>query len=328
MKKAAIKLVITSVLLLALILPIGMFATETAEEAPKTADGTKEAQSDKKDEKEPEERLDWTIKVLPEDYYTAEYHGVLVINEPDYRFNEDVIIPENYGRPGEDRPLTIHSDGKTEEIPYDGLDDILKAAVTLGYRMSQKNSDGDAQDPVDPPVINNDLRCADFKHAPTAAELCADATDIVYGKVVGISFSFGETLQSWGSGIRHRSYHRVIRTIYEIEVGESYVGSASGRIKIAVEGGHATYNTEEQAERAKRIGWTLDVPVYEETNLSIGESYLFVINRNHYNVSYYIGEDGYGKRVYRFAFKPSELPEPSDNEPCYENIMACIGKKK
>lgn len=321
MKKAAIKLVITSVLLLALILPIGMFATETAEEAPKTADGTKEI-PDKK------ESGDWILEEFPSDLYTAEYRGYLRINEPDYQFYKDVIIPENYGRPGEDRPLAIHSDGKTEEIPYDELDDILKAAVTLGYRMSQKNSDGDAQDSDDPPAINNDLRCADFEHAPTAAELCADATDIVYGKVVGISFSFGETLPSWGSGIRHRSYHRVIRTIYEIEVGESYVGSASGRIKIAVEGGHATYNTEEQAERAKQIGWTGDIPVYEETNLSIGESYLFVINRNHYNVSYYVGEDGYGKRVYRFAFKPSELPEPSDSEPCYENIMACIGKKK
>ena len=321
MKKAAIKLVITSVLLLALILPIGMFATETAEEAPKTADGTKEI-PDKK------ESGDWILEEFPSDLYTAEYRGYLRINEPDYQFDKDGIIPENYGRPGEDRPLVIWSDGKTEEIPYDELDDILKAAVTLGYRLSQKNSDGDAQDSDDPPAINNDLRCADFEHAPTAAELCADATDIVYGKVVGISSYFGETLGQWGSGIIRRTYRKFFRTIYEIEVGESYVGSASGRIKIAVEGGHATYNTEYQAERAKQIGWTGDVPVYEETNLSIGENYLFVINRNHYNVSYYAGEDGYGKRVYRFAFKPSELPVPSDSEPSYENIMAWIGKKK
>ncbi len=333
MKKAAIKLVITSVLLLALILPIGMFATETAEEAPKTADGTKEAQSDKKDEKEPEERLDWTIGVLPEDYYTAEYHGVLVINEPNYRFNEDVIIPENYGRPGEDRPLTVYDRSVRNhvEIPYDELDDILRDAVTLGYRMTQNSKDtgpltamrGNVRD-----IINNYMWSADFEHAPTADELCADATDIVYGKVVGISSYFGETLGQWGSGIIRRTYRKFFRTIYEIEVGESYVGSASGRIKIAVEGGHATYNTEYQAERAKQIGWTGDVPVYEETNLSIGENYLFVINRNHYNVSYYAGEDGYGKRVYRFAFKPSELPVPSDSEPSYENIMAWIGKKK
>ena len=111
-------------------------------------------------------------------------------------------------------------------------------------------------------------------------ELAVVSDNIFEGKVIDISFDIvdmvtGKSDMSYES----ESTHRMLYTIYTVEVNEMYKGGGEDIRKICVEGGIVGYNEEKQLEYLEKSGLSKQWPgipmLASGRQLVNGETYLF-----------------------------------------------------
>lgn len=162
---------------------------------------------------------------------------------------------------------------------------VMFLALTCLFGCSNTLSEND-EIPYDTTPIPNEAELPidhlmiDFPYYSTPEEVVDASTNVFTGKVVDVSFEIidcqtGEVDRSASS----ESTHRLLYTVYTIEVDKNYKGGNEKTVMLSLEGGMVGWREEEQFGLLKEAGletW----PLAERTKkLVIGESYLFCTYR-------------------------------------------------
>ena len=125
----------------------------------------------------------------------------------------------------------------------------------------------------------------DWPAYQTSDEVVNASTNIFAGKITDISFAIinyktGKTVAS----VEPDSKKCMLYTVYTVEVTESYKGDNHGTVQIAVEGGIAGFEDEDQFALMENSGLSEEysgIPVVENSkNLETSETYLFCTYRS------------------------------------------------
>lgn len=143
---------------------------------------------------------------------------------------------------------------------------------------------------------------ADWPWYSTAGEIVDASTEIYSGKITGITFEIVDLVT--GKADRSpdsESTHRMLYTLYSIEVTDSYKGESVSEKVICITGGLAGYNEKEQYDLLESSG-LLDkyhgIPVTEKIrSLKIGSEYLFCTARTAGDYDHIINPDQFAYQL-------------------------------